>query len=82
MIGSAGASGAILKHLVNYGSLTQAEAADKFGCYRLAARIKEFRNAGYRIDTVKEECITRYGRKCTYARYVMPNEQRKALSKK
>ena len=34
--------------------LTQAEAAKKFGCWRLSARIKELRDDGYNIETLIE----------------------------
>lgn len=31
----------ILRHLQDYGSITQAEAVTEYGCYRLGARIWE-----------------------------------------
>lgn len=34
--------------------LSQAQAIAIFGCYRLAARIKELRDEGYDIDTITE----------------------------
>ena len=41
---------AILAHLKAGHSLTPLDALDRFGCFRLAARIDELRAAGYRID--------------------------------
>lgn len=37
-------------------SITAVEALDKFGCFRLAARIEEFRKEGHNIttETVKQ----------------------------
>lgn len=42
---------AILAHLKAGGTLTHLEAIDLFRCARLAARIDELREVGYRIDT-------------------------------
>lgn len=77
MVGNAGASGAILNHLKEHGSITNAEAATLYGCYRLSARIFEFRKAGYYISTIMEDGKTRYGRRCRYGRYVLAKGQRK-----
>jgi hypothetical protein len=46
--------------------ITPLEALDRYGCFRLAARIIELRKAGLDIETVTE---TRNGKK--YARYVL-----------
>ena len=43
----------ILDYMVDNGSITQKEAAEHFGCYRLSARIKELRD-DYSIITVSE----------------------------
>lgn len=51
------------------GGISQREAADLFGCYRLSARIAELREAGYRIDTDYETGKNRFGDKVTYGRY-------------
>lgn len=76
MTGDAGASGAVLYHLKQRGEITQQEAITLYGCYRLAARIYEFRKAGYIIDTIREDHTNRYGRKGHHARYVLAKEQR------
>jgi len=44
---------AVLRWLTNRGNITAREAME-FGCYRLAARIKDLRDMGYRIDTHTE----------------------------
>lgn len=51
----------ILRHLHDYGSITQAEAVTEYGCYRLGARIWDLRAQGVPI---KSETVTgknRYG---------------------
>jgi len=42
---------AILAHLKAGNTITPIEALDKFGCFRLAARIIELRRDGYNIVT-------------------------------
>jgi biotin operon repressor len=46
---------AILNHLKSGRSVSPLQALDRWGCFRLAARIQELREAGYRIErhTVK-----------------------------
>lgn len=45
----------ILQHLQNGGSLTPIDALERFGCFRLGARIWDLRQLGYEIqaDTVE-----------------------------
>lgn len=45
-------------------SITAVEALDKFGCFRLAARIDEFRKEGHNITT---ETVSQNGKE--FARY-------------
>lgn len=59
----------ILRHLQDYGSITQAEAVTKYGCYRLGARIWDLKAQGVPI---KSETVTgknRYGERTCFARY-------------
>lgn len=44
-------SGRILAHLLEGNTVTPLQAIGVFGAYRLAARIKELRNAGHKIKT-------------------------------
>jgi hypothetical protein len=39
----------ILRHLQDYGSITQAEAVTEYGCYRLGARIWDLKAQGVPI---------------------------------
>jgi hypothetical protein len=41
----------ILAHLKNGGTLTPLEALDKFGCFRLGARIWDLKREGHEIQT-------------------------------
>lgn len=62
----------ILKHLRTHKrGITQMDAVEKFGCYRLSARISDLRELGYEIETVNETKKNRYGVPCTYARYIL-----------
>ena len=59
----------ILRHLQDYGSITQAEAVTESGCYRLGARIFDLKAQGVPI---KSETVTgknRYGERTCFARY-------------
>ena len=63
----------ILAYMQGHGSITPLEALEYCGSFRLSARIKNLRDAGYGIETVSE---TKNGK--TYARYFLkgePNEQ-------
>ena len=62
---------AVLLHLQTKGSLTQAQAVRLYGCYRLSAKILEFRKQGYNIETQYKTGKTRYGTHTTYANYIL-----------
>lgn len=55
---------AIKAHLQTGAAITPLEALDKYGCFRLAARIDELRREGLEIETVTQ---TRNGKR--YAAY-------------
>ena len=59
----------ILRHLQDYGSITQAEAVTEYGCYRLGARVFDLKAQGVPI---KSETVTgknRSGERTCFARY-------------
>ena len=60
----------ILNHLEKHSSLTSMEAFQLYGVTRLAARIKELRDAGYDIKTLMFESVNRYGESVRFAKYV------------
>lgn len=45
---------AIRAHLLTGAHLTPLEALDRYGCFRLAARIDELRKEGMNIETISE----------------------------
>lgn len=61
----------ILRHMQDYGSITQAEAISEYGCYRLGARIYDLKKAGYKIKRQIETGENRYHEKVTFARYCL-----------
>lgn len=59
----------IMDYFMKHHSISQPEAADIFGCWRLGARISDIKKKGVQI---KKETITkknRYGHTCNFARY-------------
>lgn len=44
----------ILAHLLSGRSITPIDALRDYGCFRLAARVKEIREAGYEVKTIME----------------------------
>jgi uncharacterized protein YjhX (UPF0386 family) len=54
----------ILQHLKRGGKITPLDALEKFGCFRLAARISDLRKDGHLIST---ENLTKDGK--TFASY-------------
>ena len=56
--------------LLRGGSITALEALRDFGCYRLASRISDLRNEGFKIKKVMEESISKItGKPVRFARY-------------
>lgn len=61
----------ILDHLGKKKSISGLEAIDLFGCYRLAARIHDLREAGHAIETNTITGTNRYGQPYRFATYTM-----------
>jgi hypothetical protein len=61
---------AIRSFLLEGNSLTPIDALERFGCFRLAARIDDLRQEGLDIETIKER---RNGK--SYARYRLRDKQ-------
>ena len=59
----------ILRHLMDFGSITPVEAMRDYGVMRLGARIHDLKERGYDIHTDSETARNRYGEKTRYARY-------------
>lgn len=69
MKGTQSQSAQILAFLSEGKPLTPLLALEKFGCFRLAARIKDLRNAGYLISTENIIVTNRQGEQSTVAEY-------------
>ena len=61
----------ILRHLTNFGSITQGEALEEYGIMRLASRVNDLRRDGVPIVTEVVTGKNRYGEKTRFARYRM-----------
>lgn len=61
----------VLRHLEDYGSITQMDAMQDYGIMRLASRVDELRKQGHPIVTEVVEGRNRYGEKTRWARYRM-----------
>jgi hypothetical protein len=65
----------ILKYLREYGSITPLEALREFSCMRLATRIFELKEDGYKIKTVIEKAENKSGEPVHYARYYLQEDK-------
>jgi hypothetical protein len=63
----------ILRHLRDFGSITQVEAME-YGCMRLASRINDLRRQGYNISASRGKGKNRYGEPTSFAVYRMVEE--------
>lgn len=61
----------ILRHLEDFGSITQMDAIRDYGIMRLASRVNDLRREGHPIVTEVVEGRNRYGEKTRWARYRM-----------
>ena len=61
----------VLFHLAQYGSITSMEAFENYGITRFSAALFVLRKRGYDIDTTIQHATNRYGRKVSYAKYIL-----------
>lgn len=61
----------ILEYMETHRGITQAEAIEALGCYRLGARIFDLKERGVNVETVMEDGVNRFGVKTRYARYFL-----------
>ena len=59
----------VLQYMYDVGSITSLDAIREFGITRLAAVIKNLRDAGYNIKTTMEASKNRYNETVHFARY-------------
>lgn len=65
----------ILRHLRDYGSITQFEAIAEYGCMRLASRINDLKRQGYTISAERGKGKNRYGEPTSFAVYRLVEEE-------
>lgn len=56
----------IIKYIRDFGSITTLQAFNDLGCTRLASRINDLKNQGYRFRDKYVTSKNRYGVKVTY----------------
>lgn len=71
---------AVLAHLQTFGSITSWEAFEKFGAIRLSGIIYELRKAGYKIESLWETHINRFGTPSRIVRYIYRGREQKKQS--
>lgn len=59
----------IMRHLKEYGSITQAEAIQEYGIMRLASRISDLRSEGIKIKREMVKGKNRYDEPTHFAKY-------------
>jgi hypothetical protein len=64
----------VMEHLIARGSITPRTALDQYGCFRLAARIYDLRQAGHDIITTR----IRNSEGNPYAQYVLLKQAQRA----
>lgn len=66
---------AILQFMRENEGITSMQAFEMFGATRLSSIIFSLRKQGYDIETIKMECIDRYGHLVQYAKYVLRGDK-------
>ena len=59
----------ILRFMQENGGITQLEAAQEFGCFRLSGRISDLKQRGIPIGKTMVSRKNRYGKSIAFARY-------------
>lgn len=67
----------VLQYMMDFGSITSLDAFRDLGNTRLSASIWSLRQEGYKITSVNETALNRYGDKTTYSRYYLVKEDNK-----
>lgn len=65
----------IMRYLREEGSITQLDALQYLGVYRLASRISDLRKEGVNIKREMVKSINRYGEPMRYAKYTLIKEE-------
>lgn len=65
----------IVRHLEDYGSITNMEAIQDYGIMRLASRVPDIKKAVFPIRAETDRGKNRYGRNTSYAQYYMVKKE-------
>ena len=65
---------AVLAYLKTGKHITSKDAFELFGATRLSAIIFDLRKMGYKINMIKREGITRFGKKTSYGEYFLEGD--------
>lgn len=65
----------VLKYMKDFGSINSLQAITDLGIMRLAARISNLREAGYRIDRQIVKSRNRYGEPVYFAEYKLMEKE-------
>jgi hypothetical protein len=60
--------------LQDYGSISSLEAMKDYGIMRLASRINDLKNKGYKIISITEKSKNRYGEPTKYSVYMLADK--------
>lgn len=61
----------VLRHMMDHGSITAAEADHQYGIMRLASRMNDLKRRGVKFEVVMESGENRFGRSTRYALYFL-----------
>ena len=64
----------IIRHLEDYGSITQLESATEYGNYRLSEYIRQLREMGWNIESQWQKGKNRYNENTHFVKYVLINK--------
>ncbi len=64
----------IIKYIRDFGSITTLQAFKDLGCTRLASRITDLKNRGYRFRDKYVTSKNRYGVKVSYKKYYLEGD--------
>lgn len=65
----------IIAYIKKHGSITPLDALREFSCMRLATRVFELKEDGYKIKTVIEKAKNKNGEPVHYARYFLQEDK-------
>lgn len=64
----------IIRHLEDYGFITQLESATEYGNYRLSEYIRQLRQMGWNIESQWQKGKNRYNENTHFVKYVLINK--------